>query len=115
MGNWLEINGEAIYGSRPWKYQNDSLKPGVWYTEKSGVVYSIILNWPNKNLLKLESVKEIFDSSASTEITLLGNSDNLKVGTIKINTYMSNLIYNIVYSGQQQAAPWIFCSQIRQQ
>ena len=29
-GSWLNINGEAIYGSRPWKYQNDTTASHVW-------------------------------------------------------------------------------------
>jgi alpha-L-fucosidase len=30
MGEWLEINGDAIYNSVPWKFQNDTLTPDVW-------------------------------------------------------------------------------------
>ena len=30
MGEWLSINGEAIYDSIPWTVQNDTLTPGVW-------------------------------------------------------------------------------------
>ena len=30
MGEWLGINGEAIYASKPWGVQNDTLTPGVW-------------------------------------------------------------------------------------
>ena len=31
LGNWLSVNGEAIYSSKPWKYQNDTANPNVWY------------------------------------------------------------------------------------
>lgn len=30
MGEWLGVNGEAVYSSHPWKYQNDTLTPNVW-------------------------------------------------------------------------------------
>jgi alpha-L-fucosidase len=30
MGSWLKVNGEAIYNSVPWKYQNDTVNPNVW-------------------------------------------------------------------------------------
>ena len=30
MGEWLDINGEAIYASKPWTVQNDTLTAGVW-------------------------------------------------------------------------------------
>ena len=30
IGQWLEVNGEAIYGTQPWTVQNDTLTPGVW-------------------------------------------------------------------------------------
>ena len=32
MGQFLSIYGEAIYGSKPWRAQNDSMNPNVWYT-----------------------------------------------------------------------------------
>ena len=31
MGDWLKVNGEGIYGTKPWKYQNDTETPRVWY------------------------------------------------------------------------------------
>jgi alpha-L-fucosidase len=30
MGSWLKVNGEAIYKSVPWKYQNDTINSHVW-------------------------------------------------------------------------------------
>ena len=29
-GTWLNTNGEAIYSTSPWKYQNDTITPNVW-------------------------------------------------------------------------------------
>ncbi len=31
FGAWMKINGDAIYASKPWKHQNDTTTPGVWY------------------------------------------------------------------------------------
>ncbi|CAG2255002.1 FUCA [Mytilus edulis] len=54
MGSWLNVNYEAIYGSHPWKHQNDTFTPRVWYTEQqiktNKAVYAITLNWPDKYL-----------------------------------------------------------------
>ena len=32
MGAWLVVNGEAIYGSVPWRVQNDTADGNTWYT-----------------------------------------------------------------------------------
>ena len=37
LGNWLEVNGEAIYSSSPWKCQNDTITDNVWYTTNAKV------------------------------------------------------------------------------
>ncbi|XP_045478922.1 alpha-L-fucosidase [Harmonia axyridis] len=78
LGSWLKINGEAIYGSKPWTYQNDTLTSGVWFTRNSEAIYAIVLNWPEGNLLRLKAVKEEFDTSSVTLVKMLGNNDNLK-------------------------------------
>ena len=55
MGEWLKINGQAIYGSTPWPTcQNDSVTHNVWYTKgKDGNVYAIVNDWPKESLLQL--------------------------------------------------------------
>ena len=31
MGDWLSVNGEAIYSSKPWTHQNDTVTPKIWW------------------------------------------------------------------------------------
>lgn len=30
MGAWLDVNGEAIYGSKPWRIQSENASLPVW-------------------------------------------------------------------------------------
>lgn len=30
LGSWLQVNGEAIFGTRPWIVQNDTFTSSVW-------------------------------------------------------------------------------------
>lgn len=30
LGDWLKVNGEAVYSSKPWTHQNDTVNPDVW-------------------------------------------------------------------------------------
>lgn len=72
LGAWLSVNGEAIYDSKPWKTQNDTLTGTVWYTQSKDEkqFYASILEWPDDNILVLGSLK----IPTKSEIHLLGHS-----------------------------------------
>lgn len=72
MGTWLKYNGEAIYSSRPWKFQNDTFST-VWYTSKGKITYATLLNWPEDNILTLGSVGSLFENDG-TIVTMLGSN-----------------------------------------
>lgn len=74
MGKWLSVNGEGIFGTKPWIAQNDSLAGDVWYTCKGFAVYATALKWPRGNVLSLVSVSDIFKDS-NTKVTLVGNEE----------------------------------------
>ncbi|XP_071549963.1 alpha-L-fucosidase-like [Panulirus ornatus] len=77
LGSWLDINGEAVYDSKPWAHQNDTVTPGVWFTSNGGRVYAIVLSWPKGDLLTLGSVIP----TPQTHLSMLGyHSDNIPHG-----------------------------------
>lgn len=91
LGDWLTTNGAAIYGSKPWIHQNDTLTKNIWYTsqvrsahgldprrihnpqdESNTIVYAIFLKWPQTGLLKLASPT----ATSKTQVSMLGLKGN---------------------------------------
>ena len=69
FGSWLKVNGEAIYETKPWKFQNDTVTPYVWYTSRDQSVYAISLQWPKDNKLILAAVSGF---SKQTTVSMVG-------------------------------------------
>lgn len=100
LGQWLRINGEAIYDSVPWTHQNDTQTPDIWYTSGKNAnatretVYAIVLSYPydtaGVNLFALGAAHD-----PSTEITLLGYPDKLKV-CASILIFKNRFIHSIL-------------------
>ncbi|KAK7066957.1 Tissue alpha-L-fucosidase [Halocaridina rubra] len=68
LGTWLHINGDAVYGTQPWVYQNDTITPGIWYTTKDDTVFAIVLEWPEEEILVMNSVT----ASGGSRVRMLG-------------------------------------------
>nr|CAG4651697.1 EOG090X03KG [Triops cancriformis] len=83
IGQWLGINGEAIYASKPWVHQNDTLNGNVWYTAKmegdaaTTFFLSILLLTPAG--VKADFTSQVFGSSPEGLPVAFGdfNSDKL--------------------------------------
>ncbi|XP_069751855.1 tissue alpha-L-fucosidase-like [Narcine bancroftii] len=74
LGQWLRVNGEAIYASTPWRVQKENSTHIIWYTSKGPSVYAMFTKWPTDNILELESPK----TSPNTSVTMLGIQQPLK-------------------------------------
>lgn len=75
LGDWLDVNGAAIYGSNPWPTcQSDTLSPKVWYTQpredknNNKTVYGFVLDYPNKGQIYFSCIK----ASKLQSVQLLG-------------------------------------------
>ena len=69
LGKWLDINGEAIYGTQYRDIQNEG---DAYFTTKDDYVYAIYLKWQGEEF-NLKSVKPVEGS----KITMLGVSGEL--------------------------------------
>ena len=74
LGSWLAVNGESIYGSRPWKHQNDTTNSDVWYTANEDAVYGILVKYPQNGKVEVTATQV----TESTEISLLGYAGKLQ-------------------------------------
>ena len=70
LGEWLNVNGEAIYNTRPWKIQHEG---DAYFTSAGNYVYAIFLNWQGEQF-RIKSLKPLQGS----EITMLGVPGSLK-------------------------------------
>merc|ERR1711976_578340 len=70
LGEWLKVNGEGVYDSRPWhRAQKDPVTNNVWYTSKDKSVYAFFLDWPQDDLLSLGGIL----TSKKGSVTMLGH------------------------------------------
>lgn len=73
VGDWLKVNGEAIYSTRPWTYWQDGRDVRYTRSKDSRFVYAISLIWPGNNLVLTKAV-----AKKGSAITMLGTDRPLK-------------------------------------
>jgi alpha-L-fucosidase len=94
LADWTAVNGEAIYGSRPWLvFGEGNVKPkggsfnekfnfssqDIRFTTKGETLYAIALGWPAENKLTIRSLARTdqADQNQIKRVELLGHKGKL--------------------------------------
>lgn len=95
MARWIKVNGECIYGTRPWivygegptRLRGGSFNEGaaksytsadIRFTTKGPVLYAIALGWPADGKLVIHSLAKVGGAKGRvTSVTLLGHRGHL--------------------------------------
>ena len=96
IGEWLSVNGEAVYGTRPWKvfgegptqvvggsFNDTKRKPftgeDIRFTAKGSTLYAIALAWPENGKLTVKSLASGTSAKQKIQsVRLLGSNAKLK-------------------------------------
>jgi alpha-L-fucosidase len=76
LGDWMHVNGEAIYGTHPWKHAEGTTSEGapVRFTRKNSALYAILLGDVKGNSVTVRAIS----AAPGSQIYLLGDEKPLR-------------------------------------
>ena len=108
IGRWLETNGEAIYGTRPWTvfgegptkvrggafHDTDTIgysAQDIRFTTKGDVLYAIALGWPEGSQFTIKSLADGNPNAhmALNHVRLLGSDQEIRWGRDKDGLHLT--------------------------
>ncbi len=94
LGAWMQVNGEAIYGTRHWTRFGEGptgvttghlseranaamTAQDIRFTRSDQAFYATLLGWPGAESKMTALTPDVFDSARVTNVSLLGGADSL--------------------------------------